>query len=277
MQHELTNLVSGIVFGEGPRWRHDRLWFSDMHGEAVYSVSLTGDLRTEVSLPGRRPSGLGFLPDGSLLIVSMLEREVLRWDGSTLTVHGDLSGLEPDGCNDMYVTADGTAYVGAYPEPVTKPGRLYRVDPDGSVAVAASDMNFPNGMVQTPDGTLIVAESLGRHFTEFDIDADGNLDNRRVYAACPGFGPDGICLDADGAVWASMTLGRQFQRIAPGGEVLDVIDMGERMAIACALGGPDRRHLFLLSALDHSAAALAGTRLGRIDVVEVPVPGAGRQ
>ena len=269
-------LTSGLVFGEGPRWRDDRLWFSDMHGEAVWTVDLSGKRELVVELPGRRPSGLGFLPGGDLLIVSMLEREILRWNGSTVAVHADLSPLIPDPCNDMVVDGEGRAYVGSFPPPSSPDGSIILVEPDGSARVAAENVTFPNGTVITPDGAvLIVAESLGRRLTAFDISDGGSLTNRRVYADCPGRGPDGICLDEEGAVWAAMPLAGEFQRILAGGAVADTIPVEGRMAIACALGGPGRRTLFLLSATDHSPEALKGTREARIDVVRVRVGGAG--
>jgi sugar lactone lactonase YvrE len=269
-------LTSGLVFGEGPRWHYDRLWFSDMHGEAVWTVDLSGKRDLVVELPGRRPSGLGFLPDGDLLIVSMLEREILRWNESGTTLHADLSNLVADACNDMVVSSEGRAYVGSFPPASAPVGSLIMVDADGEPHVVAEEMIIPNGSVITPDGTtLIVAESLGRRLTAFTIQPDGSLVDRRVYADCPGRGPDGICLDEEGGVWTAMTLAREFQRILPGGEVTESISIDGRMAIACALGGPDRRTLFLLSALEHSAEALAGTHEGRIDIVEVPVAGVG--
>ena len=272
----LELLTSGLVFGEGPRWRDDRLWFSDMHGEAVWTVDLSGKRELVVELPGRRPSGLGFLPGGDLLIVSMLEREILRWNGSTVEVHADLSPLIPDPCNDMVVDGKGRAYVGSFPPPSSPDGSIILVEPDGSARLAAENVTFPNGTVITPDGAvLIVAESLGRRLTAFDIADGGSLTNRRVYADCPGRGPDGICLDEDGAVWAAMPLAGEFQRILAGGAVVDSIAVEGRMAIACALGGPGRRTLFLLSATDHSPEALKGTRDARIDVVRVRVGGAG--
>lgn len=269
-------LVDGLVFGEGPRWRGDRLWFSDMHGEAVQTVDLSGSLETVVQLPGRRPSGLGFLPDGSLLIVSMLEREVLRWDGHDLSVHADLRPFVTDACNDMVVDAGGHAYVGSFP-PVAEPqGVIVRIDPDGTARIATTDVVFPNGCVITADGrTLIVAESIGRRFSTFSILDDGLLVDRTTFAECAPRGPDGICLDTEGAIWAAMPLAHEFLRIAPGGEILDTIPMGDRLAIACTLGGPDLKTLFLLSALEHSAEALHGTTDGIIQVVEVDVPGTG--
>jgi sugar lactone lactonase YvrE len=269
-------LTSGLVFGEGPRWRDGRLWFSDMHGEAVWTVDMSGTRELVVDLPGRRPSGLGFLPGGDLLIVSMLERQILRWDGSQVMLHADLSHLVPDACNDMVVNSDGRAYVGSFPPASAPVGSLIMVDPDGTPHVAAEEMIIPNGSVITPGGgTLIVAESLGRRLTAFKIQQDGSLIDRRVYADCPGRGPDGICMDEEGAIWAAMTLAREFQRILPGGEVTESISVEGRMAIACALGGPDRKTLFLLTACEHSAEALAGTHDGRIDVVQVPAAGVG--
>ncbi len=271
-----SRLVEGLVFGEGPRWRGDRLWFSDMHGEAVHTVDRNGRLETVVEVPGRRPSGLGFLPDGSLLIVSMVEREVLRWDGTDLTVHADLRALVPDGCNDMVVDAHGNAYVGSFPLASDPDGVLVLVRPDGASEIAARDVRFPNGCVIADDGrTLIVAESLGRRFTRFTIAADGTLSDRAVFADVAPRGPDGICLDAEGAVWAAMTLAREFVRVAPGGEILDTITIDDRLAIACALGGPDLRTLFLFTALEHAPDALRGSRDATIHVLEVDVPGTG--
>jgi sugar lactone lactonase YvrE len=247
-----------------------------MHGEAVWTVDLTGHRELVVELPGRRPSGLGFLPDGDLLIVSMVERHVLRWNGSEITVHADMSRLVPFDCNDMVVNSDGRAYVGSAPPPSSPEGPIVLVEPDGAFRVVAEEVVIPNGSAITPDGgTLIVAESLGRHLTAFDISPDGSLTNRRIYADCPGRGPDGICLDEEGAVWAAMPLARVFERLLPGGTVTDSIDVEGRMAIACVLGGPDRRTLFLLSANDYRPEVLLGTRDGRIDIVRVPIAGAG--
>jgi sugar lactone lactonase YvrE len=271
-----SRLVEGLVFGEGPRWRGDRLWFSDMHGEAVHTVDRNGRLETVVEVPGRRPSGLGFLPDGSLLIVSMVEREVLRWDGTDLTVHADLRALVPDGCNDMVVDAHGNAYVGSFPPASDPDGVLVLVRPDGASEIAARDVRFPNGCVIADDGrTLIVAESLGRRFTRFTIAADGTLSDRAVFADVAPRGPDGICLDAEGAVWAAMTLAREFVRVAPGGEILETIAIDDRLAIACALGGPNLCTLFFCTALEHAPDALRGSRDATIHVVEVDVPGTG--
>jgi sugar lactone lactonase YvrE len=269
-------LTEGLVFGEGPRWRDDRLWFSDMHGEAVLTVGLDGKLERVVELPDRRPSGLGFLPDGSLLIVSMLEPEILRWDGHALSVHADLRNIVADPCNDMVVDGRGNAYVGTYPPYADPKGVIALVEPGGSARVVAENMRFPNGSVITADGaSLIVAESLGRRFTRFAITADGSLDSRSEFAACAPDGPDGICLDTSGAIWSAFPLAHEFRRIAPGGEVLDRIQMGDRLAIACTLGGPEMRTLFLLTSLALPGPAIEGTRDATIHVVEVATPGTG--
>jgi len=275
-QEKAELLANDLVFGEGPRWRDDLLWFSDMHGECVWTVDLSGKRTRVVELPGRRPSGLGFLPGGDLLIVSMLEAEILRWDGTDLSTHADLRSFFAEGCNDMVVDTNGRAYVGSFPSVAPPGGRLVAVEPDGSARVVADEMVIPNGSAITPQGTsLIVAESLGRRLTAFDIGPTGDLLNRRVYAECPDRGPDGICLDEEGAVWAAMPLARQFQRIMPGGEVVDSVTIDGRMAIACVLGGTDRKTLFLLTAREHDPIALAGTRQAQIHTIRVAVPGAG--
>lgn len=269
-------LAGGFVFAEGPRWHDGLLWLSDMHGEAVYTVTLAGETTRVLELPGRKPSGLGFLPDGSALVVSMAERELLRLapDGSR-TVHARLGDLVEDELNDMVVAADGTAFVGSYSlEPDT--GVLLRVTPDGTPSVAATAMSFPNGAAISADGrTLTVAESKGRRFTAFDVDAGRRLDARRVVATTPDAAPDGIALDVRGGIWAGFPLAHEFRRVLPGGEVTDRVSVGERMAIACALGGPDGRTLFLLSALDWNSAALGGARTSVVETIRVEVPGDG--
>ncbi len=264
-------LARGFCFGEGPRWFEGLLWFSDMLGEAVHTSDLRGSVTT-LPLPGHRPSGLGFRPDGSLLIASTEHRQVLRYDGETVVTIADLSALAPANLGDMVVDDAGRAYIGSQ---AFSGGVIVRLDADGA-DVVAEDLDFPNGMVITPDGTLIVAESTGRRLTAFDIDDAGALRNRRVFAEGLDGPPDGIALDAEGGVWTSMTLAHQFERIVEGGAVTDRIDMGDRVAIACALGGPQRRTLFLLSSTDAYPQRLVGTRLSRVDAVTVTVPGAGR-
>jgi sugar lactone lactonase YvrE len=243
-----------------------------MLGEAVHTADMRGTLTT-LPLPGHSPSGLGFRPDGSLLIVSTEDRQVLRYDGETVATIADLSHLAPASLGDMVVDDAGRAYVGSQ---AFTGGVVVRLDSDNTATVVAEDLDFPNGMVITADRkTLIVAESTGRRLTAFTIDDDGALRDRRIFADGLDGPPDGIALDAEGGVWTSMTLAHQFERIVEGGDVTDRIDMGERVAIACALGGPQRRTLFLLSSTDAYPERLVGTRLSRLDAVLVSTPGAG--
>jgi sugar lactone lactonase YvrE len=269
----LTPLANGFCFGEGPRWFEGLLWFSDMLGEAVHTVNLQGAMTT-LPLAGHAPSGLGFRRDGSLLIASTENRQVLRYDGDIVTTVADLSDVAPANLGDMVVDDVGRAYVGSQ---AREGGVIVRLDPDEAFTVVAEDLDFPNGMVITPDGrTLIVAESVGRRLTAFAVGEDGSLSDRRIFAEGLDGPPDGIALDAEGGVWASMTLANQFGRIVEGGMVTDRIDMGDRTAIACTLGGPARRTLFLLSSTDAYPQRLIGTKLSRLDAVTVDIPGAGR-
>jgi sugar lactone lactonase YvrE len=271
-QSKPTPLAKGFCFGVGPSWFEGLLWFSDTLGEAIHTADLRGSLTT-LPLPGHSPSGLGFRPDGSLLIVSTEDRQVLRYDGETVVTIADLSGLAPAGLGDMVVDDVGRAYIGSHASQALGGGVIIRLDPDDRATVVAHDLDFPNGMVITPDhGTLIVAESIGRRLTAFMIGDDGALRGRRVFADGLDGPPDGIALDAEGGVWTSMTLAHQFERITAGGEVTDRIHMGERMAIACALGGPERRTLFLLSSTDAYPERLVGTRESRLDAVLVATP-----
>lgn len=271
-----TPLANGFCFGEGPRWFEGLLWFSDMLGEAVHTVDLQGSMST-LPLPGRAPSGLGFRPDGSLLITSTADRQILRYDGDTVSVIADLGEVVPANLGDMVIDQTGRAYVGSQ---AREGGVIVRIDLDDTVTVAARDLDFPNGMVITPDGsTMVVAESTGRRLASFTIDADGELSDRRLFADGLEGPPDGIALDANGGVWASMTLAGEFQRIVSdprgAGTVTDRIDMGDRAAIACALGGPEGRTLFLLSSTDAYPERLVGTKLSRVDALTVDVPCAG--
>jgi len=230
-----------------------------------------------LALPGHSPSGLGFRPDGTLLIVSTESRQVLGYDGEAISTVADLSELVPATLGDMVVDRHGCAYVGSQ---ARAGGVIVRIDTDQRAAVVAGDLDFPNSMAITPDGaTLIVAESTGQRLTEFTIGANGSLCDRRVFAEGLDGPPDGICLDDDGGVWAAMTLAHQFERIVADGigghTVTDRIDVGERTAIACALGGPEGRTLFLLSSTDAYPERLAGTKLSRLDATTVDVPAAG--
>lgn len=274
------SLLSDIAFGEGPRWRDDRLYFSDMHSHVVLTVDLEGKRREVCTVPNA-PSGLGWLPDGRLLVVSMTDRRLLRLeeDGRLCEV-ADLSEHAAYHCNDMVVDARGRAYVGNFGWDLhgggtPQPAVLILVNPDGALRVAAEDLKFPNGCVITPDGrTLVVGETMGRRLTAFDIEEDGSLSHRRVWAETPGILPDGICLDAEGAIWVASPESQGCFRILEGGEITHKVEV-ETDAFACMLGGPERKHLFLCTAGSSQPEACAQHRDGRIEVVEVDVAGVG--
>lgn len=273
-------LLENLSFGEGPRWHQDRLWFSDMHIGEVKSLGLDGSVRCEAEVPGD-PSGLGWLPDGRLLVVSMRDRRLLRLDPSGLVEVADLSGLATFHANDMVVDDKGRAYVGNFGfdlhagvDPVG--AALIMVEPDGRKRVVAEDLAFPNGTVITPDGkTLIVGETFAACLTAFDIQADGSLTNRRVWATLDGAVPDGICLDAEGAIWVASPLGDELLRVREGGEVADRVQISQ-LGFACMLGGADGRTLFVCSAGQTDPDVCREKLDGRIEAIRVDVPGAGR-
>ena len=276
-------VVEGLAFGEGPRWRDGRLWFSDMHDHAVKTYTpATGVLDVVVDVAGS-PSGLGWDGDGTLLIVSMDDRRLLRFDGHRLSEVADLSDYTPRPINDMVVSATGTAYIGSFGFDLhagesPRPTVLLAVDvATGAHRVAADEMLFPNGMVITPDGsTLIVAESFGARLSAFVIRADGTLDQRRVWADLDGGAvPDGICLDAEGCVWVSSPTTREFVRVREGGEVASRISTGDVMAIACMLGDDDRKTLYMLTSKGLDPEKAAALRTGRLQRTRVDVAGAG--
>lgn len=289
-QYQGSVLREGLVFGECPRWHDGRLWYSDFYEHAVHALVPGGADERVVEVPGQ-PSGLGWRPDGSLLIVSMTDRRVLRLDpDGSLSEYADLSQHATFHCNDMAVDAAGRAYVGHFGYNLfalrageqVQPRRasLIRVDPDGQVSTAADDMEFPNGTVITPDGqTLIVAETMGRRLTAFDIAGDGTLGGRRVWAdlAAHQIAPDGICLDASGAVWVANAAGSNAVRVAEGGELLDVAAFSQT-CIACMLGGPDGRDLFAMTApptiVPEELSATPGARIesARVEVGHAGLP-----
>lgn len=272
-------LLDGLCFGEGPRWHDDKLWFSDMHAYRVMTVDLNGSAENVLEVAGQ-PSGLGWLPDGRLLVVSMTDRRLLRLDPEGLVEVADLSDIATFNCNDMVVDAQGRAYVGNFGWDIFAPGdpvpaKLTLVQPDGTVRVVAEDLIFPNGTVITPDGnTLIVGESFAARLTAFDIQPDGSLSNRRLWAQLDGAVPDGICLDAEGAIWVASPISGAVIRVTEGGTVTHKIPVSTQ-AFACMLGGPDRRTLFICTASESIPDKCRENRDGRIEVVEVDVPGAG--
>lgn len=281
-------LIDDLGFPEGPRWHDGRLFFSDMVIREVMTVDLQGLRETVVALPDI-PSGLGWLPDGDLLVVSEMQRKVLRLAPGGLTVHADTGSVSADIINDMVVDPEGRAYVGGWGSGVDEskppggsnlPGAssLLLVARDGRVRVAADGMISPNGLAITPDGkALIVAETFANRLTAFDVAPDGSLSNRRVFADL-GVPPDGICLDEEGCVWVAAPFFEYggpggFLRVAGGGEVRERIDGDGFGAYACMLGGPERRHLFLLESAILGCPRARGD--GRMRVVTVDVPGAG--
>jgi sugar lactone lactonase YvrE len=272
-------LLKGLIFPEGPRWHDGKLWFSDMHDHKVRTVDLNGRAEDVIDVPAW-PSGLGWLPDGTLLIVSMTDRKLLRLERGALKVHADISKLASFHCNDMVVDAKGRAYVGNFgydllANGAPKPAEIVMVDPDGSARVVADGLDFPNGTVVTPDGkTLIVGESMGHRLTAFEVANDGSLSNRRVFAELGEGVPDGIALDAEGAIWVASPLNKELLRVKQGGTVPERIKC-DSMPIACALGGPSRKTLFVLFADSIHPEECRATRSARIDTMPVPVAGAG--
>ncbi|PZO09951.1 MAG: gluconolactonase [Burkholderiales bacterium] len=290
-------LVSGYTFLESPRWHDDRLWLSDFYTHQILRVDLQGRVDVVADVPGQ-PSGMGWLPDGRLLVVSMRERKVLRREtDGTLVTHADLSSVAGGHANDMVVDAQGRAFVGNFGFDLMGGGTphtatLARVDPDGSVHAVAHDLHFPNGSMITPDGkTLIVGETMGNRISAFDMLPDGALGPRRDWAS---FGPlpaltdigsvlgslkaapDGATLDAEGAVWFADAIGNRVVRMASGGEILDSISTGALGAFACTLGGPDGRTLFICVAPDFNEHARQQAREASVWTTQVGVPGAGR-
>ncbi len=278
---EPTVIAEGLAFGEGPRWHDGRLWLSDMHAHVVLAIDPATGVRETIAEVPNCPSGLGWLPDGRLLIVSMQDRTLLRQepDGS-LVLHADLAGVAAFHCNDMVVDATGNAYVGNFGFDLHNrapqaPAALALVRPDGTVSVAAEGLEFPNGTVITSDGaTLVVGESMGRRLTAYTIAADGTLGGHRVWADLGAGVPDGICLDAEGAIWYADPRANRCMRVAEGGAVLDEIVV-DRGCYACMLGGDGRRTLFILAAQTSDPVLSAQQRTGQVLAVEVAVGGTG--
>jgi len=270
-------VVDGIDFGEGPRWHLGRLWFSDFYQGTISSVGHDRKRRVEVEWDGR-PSGLGWLPDGRLLFVSMLDRRVMRREtDGTIVEHADLDGIATGHCNDMVVGLQGNAYVGNFgfdfengeaPAAAT----LAIVWADGTVTAAADDLLFPNGSVITDDGsTLIVGESMGARYSAFTITRDRGLTDRRIWAEVPGMAPDGCTIDAEGAIWFADAFGKQVVRVREGGEITDQVPTSDDV-YACMLGGPDGRTLFALTAAGSHPDVVSGTATGALWQLDVAIP-----
>ncbi|HEY8478383.1 MAG TPA: SMP-30/gluconolactonase/LRE family protein [Spirillospora sp.] len=291
---EPITVAEGFHFLEAPRWRDGRLWFSDFYGHQVTSMREDGsDRRVEARVP-EQPSGLGWLPDGRLLVVSMRDRKIMRREADgTLVVHADLSDHATGHVNDMVVDDRGRAYVGNFGFDLMggaplEPTALHRVDPDGTVTKVADDLWFPNGAVITSDNVLVVAETFGNRISAFDIAADGSLTNRRPWAE---FGPlpssrrvdealgqlqaapDGVCLDAEGGLWAADAIGSRLVRVTGDGRITDEIKPGTPV-YACGLGGSDGRTLFACAAPDFHEGPRKAAKEARMLAIRVSVPGA---
>jgi sugar lactone lactonase YvrE len=283
-------VLDNLGFPEDPRWHDGSLWFSDMDARVVMRWNPQGTLEEVVQVPGI-PSGLGWTPEGKLLVVSMAERMLLEVVMGGASVRADLSDLASFHCNDMVVDDEGRAYIGTFGFDFAalspfQPGQVLLVTPDGQARVAADSLSFPNGLAITPDKrTLLVGETLGERITAFDILADGSLARRRIWAELRGGAPDGISLDAEGALWVASPINGRVYRLAEGGAILDQVAV-ESQAYACRLGGPDGNTLFIttsypLGSLFHlkslPSPAIDETKVvpGRIEWVKVDVPGAG--
>ena len=296
-ERQLSTLLEGGAFFEAPRWHDGCWWVSDFFRHRVFSIETGGREQEMLAVEGQ-PSGLGWMPDGSLLVVSMRERTVLRWTTEAGTsVHADVSEHCGGNLNDMVVDRRGRAYVGNFGFDLDagadpQPAALVRVDPDGTLSVVAEDLRFPNGSVITPDGrTLIVGETGGARYTAFTVSDDGSLTDRRVWArlaptpelttleatlAQLKFGPDGCTLDAEGHIWSADEVSARCVRIAPGGEIVDTIAMPAGLnCFACMLGGDDGHTLLICASPDFDPVARSAARESVLLTTTVDVPHAG--
>ena len=277
--------MTGLVFGESPRWGHDdRLWLADWGAREIVAVDRDGksEVMVRLRLPSFQAISIDWLPDGRLLIVSSRDRLLLRReaDGSLIT-HADLTGVSDRGLNEIVVDGRSNAYINGAGFDLTggekfAPGMIALLTPNGSARRVADGMAFPNGMAVTPDNsTLIVAESYAKKLTAFDIATDGSLSNRRVWADLGDGVPDGICLDAEGAVWYADVPNKRCVRVREGGHVLQTVglDLG---CFACMLGGVDRRTLFMVVREWRGLESTAdGARTGKVQMMDAPAPGVG--
>lgn len=295
-EEQLDIIASGFVFGEAPRWHKGRFWMSDQVDKKIYSMGDNNKLRIEHEVDFY-PSGLGWQPDGSLLVVSMFTHKLMRESEQGFEIFADLESYCGGKANDMVVDTLGRAYIGnigfddaaylkhdpakgEFPKPPTV---VVRVDPDGSTRVVADNLRCPNGMAITADGkTLVVGQSGSNEVLGFDIDDRGDLSNRHLYARLPlrpdvpmGYAaPDGLCLDEQGAVWVASPISKEFIRVEPGTDkVTHRIDIKDRFAIACVLGGIDRNILYAISCWTVSHERAADQRDGQLGSLLVEVGG----
>ena len=280
-KYKLEMLADGFIFLEGPRWHDKQLWLSDMRGETVYTLSEAGKRSKVASFP-KHPSGISFLPDGRVVIVSMQDRKLMQVEaGGKLSEYADLSNMVSYDINDTVCDASGNIYVGNFGYDLLageapQTADLIMVPMSGQPKVVASGLEFPNGAVITQDGrTLIIAETFGHKLSAFDRAADGTLSNRRVWAHLGERTPDGICLDAEGAVWVSSFVTSEFVRVLPDGSIGDIIVTAGKRAVACNLGGADGRTLFGLTFAGELADLGSGKPLAAVEVCRVEVGAAG--
>lgn len=271
---ESTLVADGLTYGEGPRWHDGKLWFSDMYADVVRTLDADGTVGVGASTP--HPSGLGWTPDGDLLVTSLPHALVHRLTPDGPRVHCDLGEFGVS-LNDMVVLPDGRAYVDVYRTRGGGPptGDLALVEPDGTARIVAPGLATPNGLAVTPDGTLVAAETYGGRLTAWTIQADGSLADQRVFADLAGRQPDGVCVDVEGAVWVGCFLSGEFLRVLDGGEITHCVSVAGSWAVAPALGGPDLRTLYLIVNDTTFEGMATGDSQCRIEAVEVDVPGAG--
>ncbi len=289
MERKLETLMKGLTFGEGPRWHENKFYFSDFYSHKVYSLDLSGKHEVIVEIPNQ-PSGLGWTPDGTMLIVSMKDRKLMSFKDGQLKERADLTEFSGFHCNDMVVDIDGNAFIGnfgfnTYDGEEIKPTNLILVRPGEEPVLAADNLFFPNGTVITPDNkTLIVGETYAARLTAFDKSEDGSLSNRRIWADLKVNAeegtvplPDGMCIDEEGAIWVASPSTAEVIRVHEGGMISERIPV-QTNAFACMLGGEDRRTLFICtsngSGVDPEAALRE--KSGKIEITQVDVPGCGK-
>ena len=289
MERKLETLMKGLTFGEGPRWHENKFYFSDFYSHKVYSLDLSGKHEVIVEIPNQ-PSGLGWTPDGTMLIVSMKDRKLMSFKDGLLKERADLTEFSGFHCNDMVVDIDGNAFIGnfgfnTYDGEEIKPTNLILVKPGEEPVLAADNLFFPNGTVITPDNkTLIVGETYAARLTAFDKSEDGSLSNRRIWADLKVNAeegtvplPDGMCIDEEGAIWVASPSTAEVIRVHEGGMISERIPV-QTNAFACMLGGEDRRTLFICtsngSGVDPEAALRE--KSGKIEITQVDVPGCGK-
>lgn len=295
MTRETTTILRDLSYLEGPRWHDGRIWVADFYTHQVLSAREDGsELRLEAEVPNQ-PSGLGWLPDGRLLVASMRDRTLLRREADgTLVTHADLADHVRGHLNDMVVDAQGRAFLGNFGFDLMggaplEPANLLRIDPDGTVTEVATDLWFPNGMVITDNHSLLLGETFGNQITAFDITPDGTLVRRRAWAkfgdrpterdldkalAQVRVGPDGCCLDAEGALWIADAVNSRLIRVREGGEIVEEIQPGTGV-FACMLGGSDGRTLFACAAPDFAEHNRKHTREASLLAIRVDIAHAG--